>query len=155
MSARSKAGQDFKKIGKVDRTFPVRSSGHASADAPTRQHLDDIAEANITVTIQVGGAWHRHTGRITRIAAGQPFVVVEDTITITVHHQSDGVAGRAMVTTAVVPSGRFNKSGIDMVCPARHRANGFTREHPTPGSAIDFDRGHQFNAALNSRQPMT
>ena len=85
---------NFKKIGKVDRTFPRQIFGTCSTGAPTRQHLDDIAEANITVTIQVGGTWHRHTERITRIAAGQPFVVVEGTITITVHHQSDGVTGR-------------------------------------------------------------
>ena len=84
MSARSKAGQDLEKISKVDRPFSRQIFWTGIADAPAGKHPNDIGKAHIAVTIQVGWTGHRHTGRITRIAARQPLVVVQDAVAIAV-----------------------------------------------------------------------
>ena len=140
-----KLDRTSEKISKVDRPFSRQIFWTGIADAPAGKHLDDIGKAHIAVTIQVGWTGHRHTGRITEIAARQP--PTRRGSGRRRHRgpspiESHGPAGA--MTTAVVPSGRFNNSGMVMVWL------GVITNEPGPKpyrgrSAIDFNRGHQLN----------
>ena len=133
------------KISKIDRPFSRQIFWTGIADAPAGKHPDDIGKAHIAVTIQVGWTGHRHTGRITRIAARQPLVVVQDAVAIAVHHQSNRMPGRG--------HGDHRRGALRSIQQLRNghglaraiKQNGFARKHPTAGSAIDFNRGHQLN----------